>query len=63
MRPARRHEVDGLHSAQGDNVFVAPRVTHHAHGFHGHEYGEGLADLFVPPCGAELFNKDCVRFP
>src|SRR6185312_2640479 len=60
VRPARRHEVDGLDRAQRDHPFVGAAVAHHAHRFHRQEYREGLADLVVPAGSAQFFDEDAV---
>jgi hypothetical protein len=46
-RPARRHEIDGLHRTQRNHIVVAPPVAHHADRAHRQEHRERLADLVV----------------
>ena len=58
MRPAGRHEVDGLDRAQGNHPGIAARVAHHAHGLHRQEHGEGLTGLVVPAGAVQFFDED-----
>ncbi|OPF33664.1 cytosine deaminase [Pseudomonas aeruginosa P47] len=60
MRPARGHEVDGLHRAQGDDPGVATAVADHADRFHRLEHHERLAGLVVPVEGAQFLDEDVV---
>src|SRR5665213_1918247 len=46
-RPARRHEIDGLHSAQRDHIIVAPAIAHDTDGSHRQEHRESLAHLVI----------------
>src|SRR5688572_4195569 len=45
--PVGRHEVVGIHAANGDHVFVGAGVSHHAHALHGKQDGESLGRVAV----------------
>ena len=61
MRPAGGHEVDGLHGAQGDDVFVAAGVADDTDGFDRQEDGEGQAGFVVEAGGVQFLDEDVVR--
>ncbi len=62
MRELGGHEIDRLHCVQGDNIVVAPGITHHTDRLDLQEHRKGLADLVVEIVVVELQIKDGCPF-
>lgn len=54
------HEVNGLDSAESNDVLVLSAIALYAYRLDGQEYSERLADLVIPACLAELLEEDGV---
>ena len=62
VRPAGRHEVDGLDGTNGDDPLVTTAIADDADGLDWQEDGERLAGLVVPAEVVQFFDEDGVGF-
>ena len=58
--PIGGHKVLRLHGSERDHLLVCPPIAHNAHGTHGQQHRERLADALVQARRADLLEVDRV---